>query len=145
MKRLLANRDLIAGLLFLAVSIVFLDRALALRLGRATEMGPGYFPTILASILLLLSILLLAKALIGERVALGRVETRSLAMVTAGIVLFGLTVRDVGLISATVAVVVVSSFASRDCSWRNIALLTAGLCGFAVLVFVKLLKLPLSL
>lgn len=114
MKRLSENRDLVASLAFLAISTVFLLKALGLRAGRTVEMGPGYFPTLLAVILVLLSLALVAKWLVGEKTGLGRFELQPLVLVTASVVLFGSLVRSIGLIAATLAVVVVSSFASSD-------------------------------
>ena len=68
---------------------------------------------------------------------------KSLALVTASVVLFGLIVQGAGLAVATAALVLVSALASRElppgldpCCWRR------ALALFCILVFVTGLGLP---
>ena len=66
-------------------------------------------------------------------------------MILAAPVVFGLTVRGLGLVPALALVVLISAFASRRMSlWLAVAL-TVGLTVFCVLVFSLGLGLPLRL
>lgn len=145
MKGLARDRDFIAGVLFLVVAAVFLYEALGLRLGRAVEMGPGYLPALVSGLLLVLSAALIGKAIVARSAPFERLELGPIGLVTVSIVLFGVLIRTAGLITATTAVVMISSFAAHDVRWKEAILLSAGLCAAAVIVFVKLLKLPFAL
>ena len=145
MKGLPRDRDFIAGVLFLVVAAVFLYEAFGLHLGRAVEMGPGYLPALVSGLLLVLSLALIGKAIVARSVPFERLELGPIGLVTIAIVLFGVLIRTAGLITATSVVVMISSFAAHDVRWKEAILLSAGLCAAAVIVFVKLLKLPFAL
>jgi putative tricarboxylic transport membrane protein len=52
--------------------------------------------------------------------------------------------RGAGLAPAAVVLIVVSGYASPQFKWTEALLLAVGMAAFAVLVFVKLLGLPLQ-
>jgi Tripartite tricarboxylate transporter TctB family len=144
MHPLWRDRDVIAGLIFLAVAVVFLNASLGLQQGRAVEMGPGYLPTLVSGLLLILAVVLIGNAIRVRSATFDGLELKEIGLVAAAIVLFGLLIRPAGLITATSAVVV-SSFAASDVRWKEVILLCIGLCVSTVIVFIKLLKLPLAL
>jgi hypothetical protein len=49
-------RDLLAGAVFVALGLAFLVGALGLERGTAFRMGPGYFPLVLAGLLVLIGV-----------------------------------------------------------------------------------------
>lgn len=62
-KTLSPNRDFVAGLVFMAISIVFLFQSTDLPIGSLRSMGPGYFPLAAGCLLFVLSVLMI----IGSR------------------------------------------------------------------------------
>jgi uncharacterized membrane protein HdeD (DUF308 family) len=109
-------------------------------------MGPGYFPTILGALLLLIGIASLVRSFVARGEPLGPIAWKGAALVTGATVLFGFLLRPAGLVPA-LAVLIFSSAAASSrfkLDWRALALMLA-LIAFCALVFVKGLGLPLPL
>ncbi len=70
---------------------------------------------------------------------------RGLILILSAPIIFGLTVRELGLLPGIALVVLISSFASRRVSVRLALALTVGLTAFCVLVFGVGLRLPIPL
>jgi hypothetical protein len=138
-------RDIGAGLIFIAIGILFGLGALGLELGTALRMGPGYFPLVLAGILVVLGLVILAQAFGHPTTGRLAVPWRGLVLILAAPVVFGLTVRGLGLVPAVMLVVLISAFASRRMSVPLALALTVALTLFCVLVFSFGLGLPLRL
>ena len=66
-------RDLICGLFFIAVGLFFAIQAYGLDIGTAFKMGPGYFPLVLAGLLVIFGIIVIIQgtqsAMPGGKVA----------------------------------------------------------------------------
>jgi hypothetical protein len=139
------SRDAAAGAIFLALGGLFALGALGLELGSAFRMGPGFFPLVLASVLMGLGVLSMAGSLNAPSRPLTDVPWRGLILIVSAPVVFGLTVRGLGLLPSIALVVAIASFASRKMSVRLALALTAGLTLFCVLVFGIGLKLPIPL
>ena len=140
-------RDVLAGAIFIALGLVFLVGALGLERGTAFRMGPGYFPLVLAGLLVLIGAAIALRALREEQVAIQMhaVPWRGLVLILAAPVLFGLTVRGLGLLPAIAIVALISSFASRRMTPVLAAGITVVLTAFCVLVFNVGLGLPIRL
>lgn len=136
-------RDVIAGLLFVAIGGWFVASALDLELGTALRMGPGYFPLILACLLILLGLLVVVRGTRLPPAAIGTVPWRGVLLILMAPVLFGLTVRGLGFVPALAIVVLVSSFGSRAMKPVTAVLVTVALTLFSILVFSYGLGLPL--
>lgn len=135
-------RDAAAGAVFVAAGGWFALNALDLEIGSALHMGPGYFPLILAGILVLLGIVIVVRALRDGPGEIGRVPWRGLLFILPAPILFGLTVRGLGMVLALAIVVLLVSFASRATRPLTAAMLTIGLTAFCILVFSFGLGLP---
>ncbi|HXG03186.1 MAG TPA: tripartite tricarboxylate transporter TctB family protein [Candidatus Binatia bacterium] len=140
-----APRDFWAGVMFagLGVAAVLLVRHHPM--GSATRMGPAYFPLVLGGLLAVLGGVLALRALAVRGAPVGRLTLVPLAVITVATLLFGVLVRRTGVVPALVVLVVVSSWASRRFSWRTALALAGALAAFSVLVFVKLLGLPMPI
>jgi hypothetical protein len=140
-------RDVLAGAIFIALGLVFLVGALGLERGTAFRMGPGYFPLVLAGLLVLIGAAIALRALREEELAINMhaVPWRGLVLILGAPVLFGLTVRGLGLLPAIAIVALISSFASRRMKPVLAAGITVVLTVFCVLVFNVGLGLPIRL
>lgn len=143
--RIRAPKDFYAGLLFIAIGA--LGAALALRypFGSATRMGPGFLPTILSGITALLGLSILLRSFVIDGEAVTRVVWRPLVLITAAIVVFGLTVTRAGLVVAVMATAIVGGLAARDMGRVELVLLALGLAAFSAVVFVHGLGQPIGL
>jgi Tripartite tricarboxylate transporter TctB family len=135
-------RDLLAGCMFLVLGLAFLLTAQDYPLGSARRMGPAYFPVVLSLVLIVIGLFIAARAFLVTGPAIRDVAVKALALVTTSVVLFGLIVQGAGLALATMALVLVSSLASRDFRPLATVLLALALAAFCVLAFVAGLGLP---
>jgi putative tricarboxylic transport membrane protein len=135
-------KDLLAGCLFLIFGVAFLLLAQNYQLGSARRMGPAYFPVALSLILILIGLATVARAFVIAGAPIRDFAARSLALVTASVVLFGLIVQGAGLAVATAALVLASAPASRSFRLVPTLLLALALALFCTLVFATGLGLP---
>ena len=140
--RLRNAKDLLAGCLFLAFGAAFLALAQSYQLGSARRMGPAYFPVVLSLILIAVGLATVTRALLVAGPPIRDFAGKSLALVTASVVLFGLIVQGAGLAVATAALVLASAPASRRFRMLSTLLLALALGVFCTLVFVAGLGLP---
>jgi Tripartite tricarboxylate transporter TctB family len=135
-----SERDFWSGLMFLVVGIAFAWGATTYNFGSSARPGPGYFPFGLGVILALLGAFILFEALTietedGEKV--GAFAWKPLVVILASVALFGLILPRVGLLISLPVLILLSSWASDEFSWKasviNAVVLTVG----SWLVFVK--------
>jgi hypothetical protein len=139
------NSRLIGGALTLALGVFVLVLSSDYSRGSLLRMGPGFFPTMLGSVLLVLGALLLASSLRGAVERIGSPEIRSPVCIGLGLTLFALTLPRFGLVPAIALLVPIAAFASPSSRPLPTFVLTCALIGFAWLVFIELLSLPLVL
>ena len=139
------SKDLSAGLLFIAIAAVFAVGTLDLDLGTPLRLGPGAFPLLLAGVLALLGLIIVVQAFRHPVAHVVTVPWRGIVLIILAPVLFGLTVRGLGLVASIALVVAVAAYASRRMSLKLAIAITGGLTLFCVLVFKVGLGLPLRL
>ncbi len=138
-------RDAGCGLIFIAIGLLFSLGATNLELGTPLRMGPGLFPLILAGLLVALGLAIVGSGFGHSAAGRLTVPWRGLGFILAAPVVFGLTVRGLGLAPALALVALISAFASRRMSVLLAVALTVGLTVFCILVFSLGLGLPLRL
>jgi putative tricarboxylic transport membrane protein len=143
--RLLLSTDLLSGLLFAALGAGALYISWRYPAGTAARMGPGYFPHLVSSLLVLLGGILIVRAWFRPGEAIAIVDLRPLLFVLLGTVAFGLLIERAGLIVASVAVIVAGRLARPDFRVLEVLLLAVGLAGGAALLFVYALGLSVRL
>jgi hypothetical protein len=142
-RRLYVNQDLVAGLMFVALGAFGMWLGRNYPMGSALRMGPGYVPMLLSSGLVALGAIIALRGALARGDALARWHPRPLIVITTAILAFAETIEAWGLVAASVAVVVLSSFGSRECRLIETLVLAAGLTVAAILVFVVGLKLTI--
>jgi hypothetical protein len=138
-------KDFFAGLLFIAIGIADIAIAANYPLGTAARMGPGYFPRILGILLIALGSILALRALKLNGAPLPSWPWRPTVVVLAAVVAFGLLVTHVGVVLATIALIVASSAASHEFRPKESLIAGVLLATLAVGVFVLGLKLQLPI
>lgn len=111
--------------------------------GTATRMGPGYFPTVLSALLALIGLACALKSFAGARQAVSRIFVGKTIAITLPVLIFGLIVKDAGLVPATIVVVIGSALASMHFNAGKSALLSIGMAAFCWAVFSLGLGLPM--
>ncbi len=141
--------DLLAGLFFILAGFAFLATAQSYDLGSAARMGPGYFPSAVAGVLILLGAAIAIQGLVARSEAIGG-DSFAFSWTAAGIVLgsavlFVVALSYGGLIVAVLVTVVSSSAAVGRAFHGQTLLLGLALAAFSVALFVWLLGLPIPL
>ncbi|MGH6873918.1 MAG: tripartite tricarboxylate transporter TctB family protein [Aestuariivirgaceae bacterium] len=139
------RRDAASGAIFVVIGAAFALGSRSLEIGSALRMGPGYFPLVLSFILMAVGLVIIATSFTGRSEPLTPVPWRGLVLVLAAPVLFGLTVRKLGLLPAIVLTVLLSIYASRRATPGLAAVLCVSLTLFCLAVFSYGLGLPLPL
>lgn len=130
------RKDILAGIIFIGFAILFANVALmTLKLGTATRMGPGYFPLVLSGILALIGLIVLIKGVIQSREIIGSVPWRGLLAIMATPIVFGLTIRGLGMVPSIGLTVIVASLASEKLNPLKILTIAVCITVFCVGVF----------
>ena len=142
MIQMLRNKDFWAGLFFVAFAAGAFYFGRDLDLGTARQMGPGYFPAILAGFLLVLGLAIMLRGLKTnlETIEVGRLRP---FLILIAVLLFAWSVQNLGFVIATSLMVVIGSYALPSPRLVLIAGAAAGLSFFVWLVFVVGLGVPL--
>lgn len=127
---------------FIGLGLFFAYQSLGIDLGTAFRMGPGYFPLILALILIVLGVIVLIDAIRVESEPIGHIAWRGIFFILPAPIFFGLTVRGLGFVPAIFLTGLIAGFASQKMKPSVALLLAAGLTLFAVIVFSYALGLP---
>jgi hypothetical protein len=140
-----ARQDLIGGLLSVALGLYVLAEASQFPMGSLQRMGPGFFPCVVATIIVLLGLALIAASFRARpKSGGGEVRLRSVFAIGLGIVLFALLLERVGLIPATLTLVMVSSLAESRWQPRRAAVLALAMTTFIYVLFILVLHVPIS-
>lgn len=139
------TRDLVGGLFFVGLGAVALHGAARLATGTAAQMGPGYFPRMLAIGSILLGLALVVRAFTGTRQAFPGFPVRAMLLILGGSLCFAVLLRPLGLIPAVLATVIVGSLASREMTVGAMVLAAVVLTAGTAFIFSYALGLPMPL
>ena len=141
-----ALKDILAGGIFIVLGLAFATGSLAYEIGSPLQMGPAYYPLLLGGILAGLGVMVVVKGFVaGESDPIGDVDWRALALVTAALLFFGVTVRGLGLIGALFGASLLGALARSETSIREVLIIAVGLTALCVVIFVFALQLRLPL
>ena len=141
-----ALKDVLAGGIFVAIGLAFAVGSLSYDVGTPLRMGPGYFPLLLGGLLAGLGVLVVVKGFIaGEGDAIGEVDWRAVAMITAALLFFGLTVRGLGVIGALFGASLLATLARSRTTIREALIIAVALTALSVVIFIVALQLRLPL
>lgn len=140
--RVRSPQDLVGGIALILLSILAFSQIGELKIGSASRMGPGYFPTLLAGLTGLMGVIIAGRSFMLEGPPLDRLHWRQGLPLLGGILAFGLAIRPLGLVIASALLFGIAAFASEDTKWRELLVVSAVLILFAVGLFVLALGLP---
>ena len=138
-------KDFWAGLMFNAFGLFFVIAARHYRMGSATSMGPGYFPTALGGLMAVLGAVILLRSFTVRGGEVPRMFFRPLFFITVSLLVFAYLLKPMGMVFTLVLLIVISAFAGHEFKGKEVLILSIVLIFFSVLVFVKGLALPFPL
>jgi hypothetical protein len=141
----LNGKDFAAGGIFLLIGAFFaVDALRSLEMGTASRMGPGAFPLVLSGVLIMIGIATAGRAFFTQRTPFGHFPWRGVLLISFAPIVFGVTVRGLGLGPSVALLSIISAYASQRMGYRLAVLLTIGLTLLCIIIFSWGLGLPLE-
>lgn len=131
----------LAGLIFILMGVTFLWLGLDFGFGSMLRIGPGFFPVILSSLLIILGITVFAKSFLADE-SFHMPRVGPMTRVLASIAIFAALMQPVGSYIILPVVVVLAASASPQFRWRSALTLAAGTTVCSDLIFRVGLGLP---
>jgi hypothetical protein len=125
------NQNTGRGVLLAAVSLLFLVQAPHYTIGSFSRPGPGLFPVMVASLLLVIATAIIARSYFIEAVPF-EFRFRNIALIAAGLIAFALVSEYVNMIAGIAVMATMASLASEDFSIPRTAVIVVALCLIAV-------------
>ncbi|HET9901540.1 MAG TPA: tripartite tricarboxylate transporter TctB family protein [Actinomycetes bacterium] len=139
-------KDVLAGLTFVGFGLAFAIGSLAYEIGDPVRMGPGFFPLTVGVLLAVLGVsIAVTRSSEPDDVPMTAPPWRAAGLILAAIVVFGLTVRGLGLVPSIFVTSLLASLASRETRIPLAVLLAVGLTLLCIAIFVFALSLRLPL
>lgn len=142
-KNIRYHSDAILGLFMISVGGLAFWLCGSLSMGTAIMMGAGYFPTVIACLLMGVGVILVGRSLFVPE----QIEAWAwfpLATTLGAILIFAFSLESLGLAVAVALLMSVGSLAIPGHRWKEVALLTVFASVAAWLLFGKLLGIPLK-
>jgi hypothetical protein len=143
MLRVKSPQDLGAGVVFLLIGIAGLYFGRELAFGTSARMGPGYFPTLLSVLIIIIGFIVGFRGVTVEGPPIDPVQLRPISFILSAILIFGFLIDAIGLALTAVVLTVLAAYARREANLVETLLLGVSLALFTVLVFVYVLGQPL--
>ncbi len=117
-------RDFAGGIIVSLVGLLFVIGAFHMRLGTAVQMGPGYFPAVVGTLVIVLGLIVAGLSFFSERSDI-EVHWRQAIAILLSIAAFAFALDQVGLMPAMVVGVAIAAYG--DPTSRPIPTLLLGL------------------
>ncbi len=145
MRFVRSPKDFWAGVMYIVFGLLAILIAREYPLGTAARMGPGYFPRGLGFLMIALGAILALRALriSGTKIEFG--SPKPLLIVLGSVILFALAAPKLGLVVATILLILVSSTADSEYRWKESVIASVILAVFTIAAFSWGLKLQLPI
>lgn len=153
LRELVGKRDFYAGGLMILVGLFIALKGTTYRAGSLMHMGPGFLPTALGVLLVLLGITIAATALVSAEP--GHEEEQSILpphpqwwawfCILMSPVLFIFFGRYFGMIPGTFACVFIAALGDKGATWKGTIILSTVVTVFGVALFSYFLQVPMPI
>ena len=139
-------QDFWSGIMFLAFGLLGIWLSQDYSMGTAAKMGPGYFPTALSILLIVIGLVIAVTAMLSKQTGgdFPTINYKIIAWICGSIVLFGVLLTYMGLFLACLGVIFFSSMASDEHSYKVATISGLLLATASVAMFVWGLKLQFA-
>lgn len=147
MKTRLNLKDFLTSLMFILSGAGAMFFSAAYKLGKAADMGPGYFPFALGAILVLIGIALGLKSIMaapGTHSSIS-IRVKPVMMILLSVLVFGFSLEHLGLLTSVVLLVILSSLAGDEFRLKEVLVNTLVLTLAVYVIFVYFLEFRLPL
>ena len=145
LSHLSRSTDFWSGVMFLVFGAAAVYVAREYPMGAAMRMGPGYFPTYLGVLLMIMGVVLAARGVLVRGEEMGRWALRPLVVLALAILLYAYAMDTLGFIPALALLIIGSTLATKEFRVIESAVLAAVLIVGAVAIFIYGIDLPYRL
>jgi hypothetical protein len=150
MRQLVRKRDFYAGGLMILFGLVMALKGPTYRLGTLMHMGPGFLPTALGALLIVLGIAIAGSSLStedgeDEDILPEKPEWFAWGCILASPIAFMIFGAYFGMAPATFACVFVAAIGDREATLRSVTVLSAVVTVFGVGLFSYVLQIPMPI
>lgn len=139
------TKDFWAGLIYVFFGASAIIIAQDYAMGTAIKMGPAYFPSLLGGILVAIGLVSIVRSFIVSEPPIGAFAVKSLSLIVASVLVFGVLVRALGMAISLPLLVLISAYGSVHFRWVPTLALAVGLTAVCIFVFLKGLGIPLPI
>jgi hypothetical protein len=141
------TKDFWSGVMCMGFALAAIVLGRKYEVGNPASMGPGMFPMILGGCLGVLGLACSLRAMRpGKAVAhIERIQARPVLVVLGSIVAYGVTLPKMGLVVASMLLVILSRLAAPGFRWLEVTIFGAIMTLGCVLVFIVGLKMPVPI
>ena len=143
MLRVRSPQDFGSAILIILIGAAGVYFGSELTMGTAGRMGPGYFPRLLSWIIIAIGLFIGFKSLVIDGPPIQPPKLRPMLFVLTSILIFGYSMRVIGLALTAIILVFIAAHARRDVNYLETAIFAVGLSLGTILVFVYALGQPL--
>jgi hypothetical protein len=149
LRDLVAKRDFYAGGLMILFGLGIALKGSTYRLGSLMHMGPGFFPTSLGVLLVLIGIAIAAAAVgtsdADESILPANPQWWAWACILSSPVLFIIFGRYFGMAPGTFACVFIAALGDRNATWKSTIILSTVVTVFGCGLFSYFLQVPMPI
>ncbi|MBX9811591.1 MAG: tripartite tricarboxylate transporter TctB family protein [Burkholderiales bacterium] len=137
--------DFWAGVMFITFGVIAIVVSQDYPMGTAMRMGPGYFPTYLGAILVVLGAIISAFSFTMEGESIKPFAWKPMIMLSLSFVVFGWGIDHIGFVPSLFGLIVFSAAAGRQFKLGEVLILSVVLIVGAVGIFIYGIDLPYPL
>lgn len=137
-------KDLLAGLMFMAIGALGLVVGWDYPKGSPVRLGTGVFPAILSWGLVIIGALVFVEGLLVRGPAMGKWAWRPVLLVGVAASLFAVLIEPAGLVISMVVLMGFGALAGDDHTWREFSIFTTIMVVMAVCIFIWGLGMPIK-
>lgn len=140
-----SDKDFLSGLMFVLIGAFGAFMASSFEFGSTARPGPGFFPVVLSSTLMIVGAVVAFRGLLSPVVHHAKIVWRPLLLITLGVLIFGICIERFGLVPSVFAATFTASFAKPGFGHIPRIVAPAVLAGTSAVIFIGLLNLPIPL
>lgn len=139
------HEDFWSGLMFMAFGILAIVISRDYPMGTASRMGPGYFPTYLGAIMLVLGAIVAAMSFKSTSDKISGFAWKPIILLSLGFMMFGWGIDHIGFIPSLFGTILITSAAGSQFKLLEVLILSVFLIAGSVGVFIYGIELPYPL
>ena len=139
MSRVRNRKDFWSAVMFIIFGLSFMVWSAGYQIGTAQRMGPGYFPIVLGALLVTIGVLVGLPSMRRDatETRVDGIGWRGLTVILGSVLLYAILLPRLGFVVSLVMLIVLSSLATREFTWKATLLSVAVLAVSSYIVFVK--------